>query len=163
MVSAHGAAFFHTQRGGSITYHGPGQLVGYPIVHLSCLNYDLHQYLRVLEEACIRALADWGVQATRDSDYTGVWVNQEKIVSIGVRVSRKVAMHGFALNITPELGAFNLITPCGINGRGITSLAALGVKTPALPDAANTVARHLADMLGHKDRRTVSIDTLLGR
>ena len=109
-------------RGGQATYHGPGQLVGYPIVDLRIRGQDLHVYLRGLEESLIEALADLGIQAQRREGLTGVWVGERKIASMGVGVRRWVAMHGFALNVGRDLTAFQQITPCGIAGVEMTSV-----------------------------------------
>lgn len=155
-----GAVFHRSSRGGSVTFHGPGQLVGYPIVHLDAIGGDLHRYLRVLEEALLRTLAGWGIQAGRDPQYTGVWVGSAKIASIGVRVAKRVTMHGFALNLAPDLNAFRLITPCGITGRTVTSVAELGINPPSLAETAAAVARHLAVLLGHERTRPVSFAQL---
>ncbi len=111
-----------TDRGGDITYHGPGQLVGYPILDLHHYTCDLHRYLRDLEEVIIRTLAASGVTGSRDPRYTGVWVGDEKICAIGIRTSRWVTMHGFALNVNTDLSYFKHIIPCGIPDKGVTSL-----------------------------------------
>ena len=112
-------------RGGDVTYHGPGQLVGYPILDLAHHYLDLHRYLRDLEEVIIRTTADFGLSARRDDGYTGVWVGDDKIAAIGVKVSRWVTMHGFAFNINTDLSYFDRIIPCGIFHRGVTSLERL--------------------------------------
>ena len=111
-----------TDRGGDITYHGPGQIVGYPIMNLAAYYRDLHRYLRDLEEVLIRTCADFGVRAHRDPGLTGVWVGQDKIAAIGVKVAHWVTMHGFAFNVSPDLTFYNRIIPCGIFHRGVTSL-----------------------------------------
>lgn len=113
----------HNDRGGDITYHGPGQLVGYPILDLHGYYLDLHRYLRDLEEVIIQTLELYGVKAGRNLDYTGVWINGEKVCAIGIRTSRWITMHGFALNVTTDLSPFDRIIPCGIFERGVTSLA----------------------------------------
>jgi len=110
-------------RGGDVTYHGPGQLVGYPILNLTRYYCDIHRYLRDLEEVIIRTVAQFGVGATREPGFTGVWTGGEKIAAIGVKVGRWVTMHGFALNVTTDLSYFNAIIPCGIFHRGVTSLS----------------------------------------
>jgi lipoyl(octanoyl) transferase len=115
-----------TGRGGDITYHGPGQIVGYPIINLQPDRAEVHRYVRDLEEVLIRVAADCGVAAGRVAGLTGVWVGQEKLAAIGVRISRWITSHGFALNVTTDLDYFNLIVPCGVAGRGVTSLARLG-------------------------------------
>lgn len=147
-LAALGAQVVEVDRGGDITYHGPGQLVGYPILDLLARGRDVHRYLRLLEEALIRALADLGLAAGRLPPHTGVWVGAEKIAAIGVKVSRGVTLHGFALNIAPDLTHFAAIIPCGIRDKGVTALAhALGAAPdPAL--VAARVAHHLADLAG---------------
>lgn len=112
-----------TDRGGDITYHGPGQLVGYPILNLAAIRKDVVWYLRSLEEALIAALAEFGIAAGRQSGFTGVWVGREKIAAIGVHISRWVTSHGFALNVHPDLRYFQFIVPCGIREYGVTSMA----------------------------------------
>jgi lipoate-protein ligase B len=117
-----GVEVVEVERGGDVTYHGPGQLVGYPIVDLDGLTPDLHWYLRTLEEALITGLAELGVAAERRPGYTGVWTRGRKIASIGVHVKRWVTWHGFALNVTTDLAAFDRIVPCGIAGVRMTSV-----------------------------------------
>jgi len=112
-----------TNRGGQATYHGPGQLVGYPILDLRSRGQDLHRYLRSLEEILIALLADYGLEAGRSAGQTGVWIEGRKIASIGVGVRRWISMHGFALNVGSDLSAFTAITPCGISGVEMTSLS----------------------------------------
>ncbi len=126
-LQAIGAAFFPIDRGGDITYHGPGQLVGYPILDLNRLFTDLHRYLRTLEEIIIRTCATYGIEAYRVPGRTGVWTGasgeERKICAMGIRTSRWVTMHGFAFNINTQLEYFSYIIPCGIADRGVTSLA----------------------------------------
>lgn len=122
-LEALGATVVGTDRGGDVTYHGPGQLVAYPILDLEQHRKDLHWYLRALEESVIRLLARYGVEAVRSEPYTGVWVGHEKLCAIGVRTSRWVTMHGLALNVNTDLRYFAAIIPCGIAHRGVTSLA----------------------------------------
>jgi lipoyl(octanoyl) transferase len=112
----------HNDRGGDITYHGPGQLVGYPILDLHGFSLDLHRYLPDLEEVTIRMLSSYGVKGERIGGYTGVWVGGEKICAIGIKSSRWITMHGFALNVNLDLAPFDRIIPCGIFERGVTSL-----------------------------------------
>lgn len=122
-----GATFYKINRGGDITYHGPGQIVGYPIIDLENFFTDIHKYLRLLEETIILTLADYGLKGTRSEGETGVWLDvgtpfARKICAMGVRASRWVTMHGFALNVNTNLGYFDNIIPCGIRGKGVTSL-----------------------------------------
>jgi lipoyl(octanoyl) transferase len=121
-----GVDVYETGRGGDITYHGPGQIVGYPILDLKPDRCDVHRYVRDLEDVLIRAAADCGVDAARVAGLTGVWVGDEKLAAIGVRISRWITSHGFAFNVSTDLGYFDMIVPCGIADRGVTSLARLG-------------------------------------
>jgi lipoyl(octanoyl) transferase len=124
-LAAAGVGLFQTGRGGDVTYHGPGQLVGYPILDLNPNRRDVHRYVRDLEEVLIRAVASFGITADRVPGLTGIWVGDEKLAAIGVRISRWVTSHGFALNVTTDLSQFNLIIPCGIPDKGVTSMARL--------------------------------------
>ena len=124
-LSAAGVELFETGRGGDVTYHGPGQLVGYPILDLRPDRCDVHRYVRDLEEALILAAATFGVTSGRLEGLTGTWVGTEKLAAIGVRISRWVTSHGFALNVTTNLSHFDLIVPCGIVDKGVTSLERL--------------------------------------
>ncbi|MDA0779839.1 MAG: lipoyl(octanoyl) transferase LipB [Bacteroidetes bacterium] len=122
-----GVSFYPTNRGGDITYHGPGQLVGYPILDLDCFFTDIHKYLRLLEECVIDTLADFDISASRSKGETGVWIdvesdNPRKICAMGIRTSRWVTMHGFALNVNTDLSFFDYIIPCGIRNKGVTSM-----------------------------------------
>ena len=117
-----GFEVFETGRGGDVTYHGPGQVVGYPIVDLAPDRRDVHRYVRDLEEVMMRTCADYGLQASRVEGLTGTWLGDEKIGAIGVRIARWVTSHGFAFNVGTDLSAFDLIVPCGIRERGVTSL-----------------------------------------
>ena len=147
-----GATFFKIRRGGDITYHGPGQLVGYPILDLDNFFTDIHRYMRLLEESIILTLADYGLNAGRIDGLTGVWLNDEdgsmprKICALGVKASRWVTMHGFALNVNTDLSYFSHIVPCGISDKAVTSMAAeLGCSIP-LDEVAGHVRRHLGEL-----------------
>jgi lipoyl(octanoyl) transferase len=125
-LAARGIDVHDAGRGGDVTYHGPGQIVGYPILDLRPDRQDVHRYVRDLEEVLIRVARDCGIDAARAQGLTGVWVGTDKLAAIGVRIARWVTSHGFALNVTSDLDYFRLIVPCGIPDRGITSLARLG-------------------------------------
>jgi len=143
-----GVALFTTGRGGDVTYHGPGQLVGYPILNLRPDRCDVRRYVRDLEEVLIRAAADFGVTAERSEGLTGVWVGhakhdkKEKLAAIGVRIARWITSHGFAFNVATDLSYFNLIVPCGISDHGVTSLERLTGRPIPLEEVARSVARH---------------------
>ncbi len=141
-----GIAFCETDRGGDITYHGQGQIVGYPILDLRGYYLDLHRYLRDLEEVVIRTLSGYGVHAGRLEGHTGVWVGGEKICAIGIKTSRWVTMHGFALNVSPDLSYFDRIIPCGIFDRGVTSLKELRGSAPGCHEVALRVRDQFAEI-----------------
>jgi len=124
-LARRGVAVFETGRGGDVTYHGPGQLVGYPIVELPRDRRDVHRYVRDLEEVLIQSVSDFGIAASRISGLTGIWVGNDKLAAIGVRISRWVTSHGFALNVSTDLSHFGLIVPCGIADKGVTSMERL--------------------------------------
>ena len=152
-----GIEVIECSRGGDVTYHGPGQLVAYPILDLTPDRMDLGQYLRDLEEVNIRTLGRYGLEGERIEGLTGVWVNGEKVAAIGVRVARWVTSHGFALNVTPDLGHFHdRIVPCGIHDRSVTSLARLLESPPGLEEVARKVAEEFAEVFG-RDLRSLSI------
>jgi lipoyl(octanoyl) transferase len=144
----HGIALYEVDRGGDVTYHGPGQQVGYPILRLERHGRDLLVYLRALEEAFIQLLLEFGIRAERIPPHTGVWVGTDKIVAIGVKASQGVTMHGFAFNVDPDLGHFAGIIPCGIRGKGVTSLAALLGRPVTLEAVRPLVLKHLGAVLG---------------
>jgi lipoyl(octanoyl) transferase len=139
-------------RGGKVTYHGPGQLVGYPIVNLSPDRRDIRRYVRDLQEALVRTLAGYGIEGRpgEEAAFIGVWVGERKIASIGVHLSRWITTHGFALNVSTDLSYFSGIIPCGLNQVEMTSIEQLTGKTPALADVAAGCARHLAEILGRE-------------
>jgi len=122
LLQSRGVGLWNVDRGGDITFHGPGQLVGYPILALGAGERDVHGYMRNLEESLIRLLAFYGIEGTRDARFTGVWTAQGKIAALGVHISRWVTRHGFALNVSTDLSFYDLIVPCGITGKSVTSM-----------------------------------------
>jgi lipoyl(octanoyl) transferase len=146
-LRARGFDVEETGRGGDVTYHGPGQLVAYPIVDLSPDRKDVHRYLRDLEEALIRTCADYGLAAGRVDKMTGVWIGGRKVAAIGVRIARWVTSHGLALNVTTDLNAFRHIVPCGLHGHDVTSLERELGRGVALDEVMNHLARHMGDVL----------------
>ena len=145
-LAAQGVRFHETTRGGDITYHGPGQLVGYPILHLGEGNRDIRKYVTKLEEVLIRTVAELGIEATRSDLNRGIWVGRNKLAAIGVRIARWVTSHGFALNIQPDFGHFNLITPCGLQNAGVTSIEKLTGKAPPMQTVRTILLRHFAEV-----------------
>ena len=141
-------ALFETGRGGDVTYHGPGQLVGYPILDLAPDRCDVHRYVRDLEEVLIHAVADFGITAGRIPGLTGIWVEDEKLAAIGVRLSRWVTSHGFALNVSTDLSRFSLIVPCGITGKGVTSMERLLGRPVPMAEVESAVAARFTDVFG---------------
>jgi lipoyl(octanoyl) transferase len=154
--AARGVGLYQTGRGGDVTYHGPGQLVGYPIFDLRPDRCDVRRYVRDLEEALIRTAADYGVAAQRVEGLTGVWVpsgpggRHEKLAAIGVRIARWVTSHGFAFNVSTDLTYFQLIVPCGLAEHGVTSLQRLTGRDLPLPEVAGRAAAHIADVFGRR-------------
>jgi len=146
-LKARGVDVMETGRGGDITYHGPGQVVGYPILDLKPDRCDVHRYVRDLEEVLIRVAQDYGVVSTRVAGLTGVWVGIEKLAAIGVRISRWVTSHGFAFNVSTELHNFGLIVPCGIADRGVTSLKQLGCRAD-ISDVEDHVVTRFCEVFG---------------
>jgi len=140
VLSRAGIAYYPTDRGGDVTYHGPGQLVGYPIVDLREWQRDVGAYVRAVEQTIIDTLADYGISAGRIPKLTGVWVDDRKIAAIGVHIGRWVTSHGFALNISTDLSYFQYIVPCGLT-KPVTSMAALGVAA-SLHEVGQTLAAH---------------------
>lgn len=147
-----GATFYKINRGGDITYHGPGQIVGYPILDLENFFTDIHKYLRFLEEVIILTLAEYNIKATRSTGETGVWLDvgtpfARKICAMGVRASRWVTMHGFALNVNANLGYFDNIIPCGIKGKAVTSLQVeLGVESVNEEEVKEKIQKHFQQL-----------------
>lgn len=155
-LAERGVEVFETNRGGDVTYHGPGQLVGYPVLNLNPDRRDIRRYVRDLQEVLIRTLADFGVPAGRHDEpgHIGVWVAEGKIASIGVHLSRWITTHGFALNVATDLGFFSGIIPCGLKGVRMVSLAELVADAPSLPQVAERVATHFAEVF---DRDLVAL------
>jgi len=151
-----GAILRHVDRGGDITYHGPGQLVGYPIQAVRRLprGYDMVGHVRRIEQMLIATLADLGVPAWAEDGYTGVWTEKGKVAAIGVRVARGVSMHGFALNVAPDLGYFTRIVPCGISDRSVTSVSELLGRRVSLEEVVETLLPHAAAVLGEAPEET---------
>jgi len=147
-----GVEFHASNRGGDITYHGPGQIVGYPILNLGAIRRDVVWYVRTLEEAMIRATAEFGIAAERVAGKTGIWVRagntEEKLAAIGVHISRWITSHGFAYNVSTDLRNFDLIVPCGIADRKATSLEKLLERTVDENEVAPRIAKHLGELLG---------------
>jgi lipoyl(octanoyl) transferase len=164
VLRANGVRYYETTRGGDITYHGPGQVVGYPIVHLGEGRRDVRKYVTNLEEVLIRTVAEYGITAARVEGKRGIWVGNDKIAAIGVRIARWVTSHGFALNVTTNLEHFRLITPCGIHGAGVTSIEREMERrpemehrlqpVPTLDDVRKVVVKHFADVF---DREMVPV------
>jgi lipoyl(octanoyl) transferase len=144
-LSALGVEISETGRGGDVTYHGPGQLIGYPIFDLRPDRCDVHRYVRDLEEVMIRVCADYEVTAGRIQGLSGVWVANDKIGAIGVRVSRWITSHGFAFNVSTDLTYFDLIVPCGIANRGVTSLQVATGRGLSLAEVEDALVRHVCD------------------
>jgi lipoyl(octanoyl) transferase len=143
-----GVALFETGRGGDVTYHGPGQLVGYPILELPVDRRDVHRYVRDLEEVLIQAVSDFGIGAARIPGLTGIWVGDRKLAAIGVRISRWVTSHGFALNVSTDLSHFELIVPCGIADKGVTSMERLLGRLVPMDEVAGAVVLRFERVFG---------------
>jgi lipoyl(octanoyl) transferase len=151
-LAARGVEIAECDRGGQVTYHGPGQLVGYPIVNLSPDRRDIRRYVRDLQEVLIRTLADYGVASRpgEEAAFIGVWAGDEKIASIGVHLSRWITTHGFALNVATDLSYFTGIIPCGLQQVRMTSIERLTGKAPTLPEIAAVAARHFGSIFGRE-------------
>jgi lipoyl(octanoyl) transferase len=150
LLAARGIEIHETGRGGDVTYHGPGQIVGYPILDLRPDRCDVHRYVRDLEEVMIRVCADYRLAAQRCDGMTGAWIGENKIGAIGVRLSRWITSHGFAFNVSTDLSEFNLIVPCGIPNRGVTSLErAVGREVP-VAEVENALIAHFCQVFGRE-------------
>ena len=146
-LEAEGIEIHEIERGGDVTYHGPGQLTGYPIIDLRCFKKDIHWYLRQLEEVIIRVLAGYGIAGERMEGYTGVWVGNEKVAAIGVAVRRWITYHGFALNVHPDMSHFGMIRPCGITDKGVSSLEKLLGYRVDMEEVSERTASAFAEVL----------------
>jgi len=174
-LSSLGVEVFETGRGGDVTYHGPGQLVGYPILDLNPDRRDVHRYVRDLEEVMIRVCSDYGIEAERVKGFSGAWIpstrdgsaaaarsgqaTPEKIGAIGVRISRWITSHGFAFNVTTNIDFFNLIVPCGIADKGVTSLAAKVGRAPDMREVEDRFVRHLAAVFERQPQESPEVTT----
>ena len=147
---------FNIDRGGDITYHGPGQIVGYPIIDLSEWQKDTHKYLRALEEVIIRTCNDYGLTAQRVPDYTGVWIAEKKIAAIGIKISRWITMHGFAFNINTDLSLFSGIIPCGISDKEVTSLQNELGKEIEISEVKLNIRNHFREFFNYSVVETMS-------
>jgi lipoyl(octanoyl) transferase len=150
-MEARGIELFQVGRGGDVTYHGPGQLVGYPILGLAPDRKDLHRYLRDMEEVLLRTLAEFGIAAGRQEGLTGVWTPQGKVAAIGVRVSSGwITSHGFALNVDPALSYFSAIVPCGLRDRSVTSMSSILGRAVSLQEVSPAVTRCFGSVFGRE-------------
>jgi lipoate-protein ligase B len=147
LLAARGIEVFDVERGGDITYHGPGQLVGYPIVDLRTIGEDIVRFMRMMEQSVIGTLETFGITAVRERGFPGVWVNGAKVAAVGVAVRRRVTMHGFALNVTTDLNAFDAINPCGL-GRPVISMATLLGRSVDLAEVGRIYAGRFAETFG---------------
>lgn len=150
LLARRGVTLVETDRGGDVTYHGPGQLVGYPIIELETGRRDIRRYVTDVEEVLIRTLDVFSIAAHRDPVHRGVWVEERKIASVGIRISRWVTSHGFALNVNTDLSYFSLIVPCGIEGCQMTSIANELGRQIDMQDVKNTVATVFGEVFGRK-------------
>jgi lipoyl(octanoyl) transferase len=157
-LQAKGVELFESGRGGDVTYHGPGQLVGYPILDLRPDRCDVHRYVRDIEEVLIRTAAAFGVTAGRSAGLTGVWVGNEKLGAIGVRIARWITSHGFAFNVTTALDHFSLIVPCGITDKGVTSLQKLLGRRVPIAEVAKAATAAFAEVF-ERDPRQIPLET----
>jgi lipoate-protein ligase B len=152
LIEARGARVVATDRGGDVTYHGPGQMVGYPILRLEPARRDIRRYVHDLEDVLIATLADFGVFADRHPEHRGVWVKERKIASLGIRISRWVTCHGFALNVATDLSYFSLMNPCGISGCAMTSLETELAAPVTMAAVRERVIAHFGDVFGREMR-----------
>ncbi|MBZ5498329.1 MAG: lipoyl(octanoyl) transferase LipB [Acidobacteriia bacterium] len=149
-LKARGVSRYHVDRGGDITFHGPGQVVGYPLLKLERHEQDVHRYMRNLEETMIRTLAEYGIVARREEKLTGVWTDSGKICAMGVHISRWVTRHGFALNVNTDLSFYDLIVPCGLQGKQVTSMRAILGREVDLPAVEDRLTVHFGQVFGRQ-------------
>lgn len=154
-------SIYNIDRGGDITYHGPGQIVGYPIINLNNWKQDTHKYLRALEEVIIRVCFEFGLIGKRDPDYTGVWIDDRKIAAIGIKVSRWVTMHGFAFNVNTDLSLFNGIIPCGIPDKTVTSLNKETNNNNEIELVKSLIIKHFKEVFEYESIELIPKNTLL--
>lgn len=152
---------FEIDRGGDITYHGPGQVVGYPIISLNDWHNDAHKYLRALEEVIILTCKEYGLETGRKEKFTGVWIENRKIAAIGIKISNWISMHGFAFNINTDLNLFNGIIPCGISDKEVTSLAKELGRDISLPEVKEKLLKYFREIFQYDVIETVEADKLL--
>lgn len=152
---------YDIDRGGDITYHGPGQIVGYPIISLTNWKQDTHKYLRAIEEVIINVCAEYGLNGSRIEKYTGVWIDDRKICAIGIKVSRWITMHGFAFNVNTDLKMFNGIIPCGITDKDVTSLNRVLQKVIPLNEVKEKVIHHFYDFFKYDQIEFISYEEIL--
>jgi len=148
MLKARGVTRHHVDRGGDITFHGPGQLVGYPLLKLERHEQDVHRFMRHLEETIIRTVAEYGIEAWREEKMTGVWTTDGKICAMGIHISRWVTLHGFALNVNTDLSYYDLIVPCGLVGKSVTSMQAMMGREIELKQVAEKLKGHFGRIFG---------------
>ena len=145
-LTQEGISLFFIERGGDVTYHGPGQLVGYPIIDLSKRGKDIHRYVHDLEDVLMRTLKDFSITAARDESHAGVWVQQQEVAAIGVSIRRWVTMHGFALNVNPNLEHFSFINPCGLSDRKATSMSQLLGREVPMEAVIKQILAHFSEV-----------------
>ncbi|MBA4250634.1 MAG: lipoyl(octanoyl) transferase [Chlorobiaceae bacterium] len=150
-LSKKSISIFEIDRGGDITYHGPGQLVGYPIINLTDWQQDTHKYLRALEEAIIKTIAEFGITGERNDKFTGVWINERKIAAIGIKVSRWITMHGFALNCNTDLSFYDGIIPCGIKDKAVTSIEKEIGQKFSMNDLKEKFVKHFVEVFNYTE------------
>ena len=162
-LSENDISVYDIDRGGDITYHGPGQIVGYPIINLSNWKQDTHKYLRAIEELIIQTCAEYGLKGDRVDKYTGVWIEDRKICAIGIKVSRWITMHGFAFNINTDLKLFDGIIPCGISDKAVTSLNRELDKEISINEVKEKIIHYLADIFAYDQIDFFSKKEILSR